>query len=141
MCSDSPTRRRRRDRRYAVSLAFERLEVYRCATEHLVLAVRITQGAVRPPGFLTDPYRRAALAIPLNIAEGVGKTGAEEQRRLYGVARGSAMECGAILDAIALLGVADEATVKEGKELLERIVRILTVMCLPRPRYRRGAHD
>ena len=115
-----------------MSLAYERLEVYRYATEHLALAVRITEGPPRPPGFLTDQYRRAALSIPLNIAEGVGKTGADDQRRFYAIARGSAMECGAILDAARLLGVVDEATRQSGKDLLEHIVRMLSAMCMPR---------
>ena len=115
-----------------MSLAYERLDVYRYATQHLALALRITEGTSRPPGFLTDQYRRAALSIPLNIAEGVGKTGADEQRRFYAIARGSAMECGAILEAATMLGVVDEATLRSGKQVLERIVRILSVLCMPR---------
>jgi len=110
-------------------MAYERLDVYRYATEHLALAVRVTGGSQRPPAFLVDQYRRAALSIPLNIAEAVGKNSSDDQKHFFAIARGSAMECGAILDAAAVLGVVDDFTLSKGKELLEHIVRILSVLC------------
>ncbi len=36
------------------------------------------------------------------------------------------MECAAVFDAAATLGVLDQAVVTEAKQLLERIVRMLT---------------
>ena len=51
-----------------------------------------------------------------------------EARRFYAIARGSALECAAIVDALAALRFvpADEAT--RAHELLERIVSMLTKM-------------
>ena len=41
--------------------------------------------------------------------------------------RGSALECAAILDALEAMGaVFDDANLREGRELLERIVSMLT---------------
>jgi four helix bundle protein len=70
----------------------------------------------------------------LNIAEGVGKTSEEDRRRYYASARGSAMECAAILDAAELLGVIDVEGVTQGRALLERIVQMLSRLCVPRDR-------
>ncbi len=117
-----------------MSFAHEKLDVYRCATEHFVLAVRLAAGVPRGFGFLADQYRRAALSIPLNIAEGVGKTSEDDRRRYYAGARGSAMECAAILDAAELLGIADRQAAAAGKALLERIVQMLSRLCLPKGR-------
>ncbi len=87
-----------------------------------------------PPGYanLADQLRRASLSIPLNIAEGLGKTGPADQRRFYAIARGSAMECGAIVDACAALGFIEKDVCRKALEPLESIVRILSKMCLPR---------
>ena len=109
-----------------MSFAHERLDVYQCALSHLALALRIVEGLPRGHGFLADQLRRAALSVPLNIAEGVGRPGEDDRRRHFAIARGSATECAAVLDAARTLGVLDEAAVAEGKRLLERIVAMLT---------------
>ncbi len=51
-----------------------------------------------------------------------------EARRFYAIARGSALECAAIVDALQVLrlGLGDEAD--RAQELLERIVSMLTKM-------------
>jgi len=115
-----------------MQFAYERLDAYRLSIEHLALAARMAGGLPRGSGFLADQLRRAALSIPLNIAEGVGKVAADDQRRFFSIARGSAMECAAILDAARTLGVADERATSDARILLERIVRMLSVLCLPR---------
>jgi four helix bundle protein len=46
---------------------------------------------------LAAELRRASLSMPLNIAQGSGRTTGPDQRRFYAMARGSAMECVAIM--------------------------------------------
>ncbi|HUC07152.1 MAG TPA: four helix bundle protein, partial [Solirubrobacterales bacterium] len=58
---------------------------------------------------MQDQLRRAALSIPLNIAEASGRTGKAEAARTYAIARGSAMECAAVMDALKLLKLVDTA--------------------------------
>lgn len=77
---------------------------------------------------IRDQLKRAALSIALNIAEGVGRTTATDTKRFYAIARGSAMECGAVLDVGQLLGIVEVSTVRKAKGLLERIVSMLTKM-------------
>ncbi|MSP60164.1 MAG: four helix bundle protein [Myxococcales bacterium] len=62
------------------------------------------------------------------IAEGAGRFGAPEGARFYSIARGSAMECKAIVDAFAVLQLALEDTRRQAMELLTRIVEMLTRM-------------
>ncbi len=108
-------------------LAHKKLDVYRCALEFLALAIRVE--VPRGYGALGDQLRRAALSIPLNIAEAVGKPGDDDRARFFAIARGSAMECSAIVDSCALLGAMSAHDATKAEELLERIVAMLTRMC------------
>jgi four helix bundle protein len=109
---------------------FQKLDVYRCAVAFLGVASALAERVPRGHSALADQLRRAALSVPLNIAEGSGKGTMKdrEARRFYAIARGSALECAAIVDALAALRFvpADEAS--GANELLERIVSMLTRM-------------
>ena len=109
-------------------LDHERLDVYQCSIEFLAIAFSIVGHLPRGHAPLADQLRRAATSIPLNIAEAAGKTSLHERAHFHAIARGSAMECGAILDVVGLLQVA-AAEVTRGKELLVRTVSMLSKMC------------
>ena len=104
---------------------FQRLDVYRCAIEFLALAVKMAEKAPRGCGSLADQLRRAALSVPLNIAEGSGKT-TRDAARFYTIARGSALECAATLDVLEALGAIEPNDLAHPRALLERIVSMLT---------------
>ena len=77
-------------------------------------------------GEMASHLRRAALSINLNIAEGTGRFGKDE-RRLLVMARGSALECAAVLDAMQAVWI-DDRRITDGHTLLVRIVSMLTKM-------------
>jgi len=110
-------------------LDHERLDVYQCAIQFVAAALNVVQQF--PPGYaqLADQLRRAAFSIPLNIAEGAGKVTARDRCRFHAIARGSAMECGAIVDIAALLDVIAKDQLTDAKNLLVRIVSMLSKMC------------
>jgi four helix bundle protein len=110
-------------------LDHEKLDVYQCAIQFVALAFQIIEQLPRGHSSLADQFRRAAISIPLNIAEGAGKPTGPERARYHSIARGSAMECGAVLDVIGLLGKGMAAEVGRGKELLVRTVAMLSKMC------------
>jgi len=110
-------------------LSFQKLDVYRCAIELLALTAPMS-GAV-PRGFssLAEQLRRAALSVPLNIAEAAGRTTAVDAARHYAIARGSAMECAAIVDSLHVLSIVDDTQRTKILELIGRIVSMLTRLC------------
>ena len=106
---------------------FQGLDVYRCAVTFLGHAARLGSRVPRGYASLGDQLRRAALSISLNIAEGSGKPEGDA-RRFYGIARGSALECAAIVDAFEALEFVPVHELTSHRELLERIVSMLTRM-------------
>ena len=110
-------------------LSFQKLDVYQRAVQFLALTAEIGDQAPKGNAALVDQLRRAASSISLNIAEAAGRTGKADSARTYAIARGSAMESAAVLDALALLKVLDEGRKERGMVMLESIVAMLTRMC------------
>jgi four helix bundle protein len=69
------------------------------------------------------------MSIPLNIAEASGKPTNADRARYHAIARGSAMECGALFDVCALAGHVTNTDARNGKQLIVRIVAMLSRMC------------
>jgi len=110
-------------------LDYERLDVYQCALQFAALSFQILEKMPRGHGELSDQLRRATISIPLNIAEGAGKTTDRERARYHAIARGSAMECAAIVDLLRLQTLVDVQTATTAKALCVRIVSMLSRMC------------
>lgn len=109
-------------------LAHEKLDVYRCAVEFLAEAGLLVDAMPSGKAVLRDQLERASLSIVANIAEGVGVRTFKERNRHLGIARGSAMECGALLDACGLRRLCSSEQQQSGKRLLVRVVSMLTRM-------------
>lgn len=101
----------------------ERLDVYAVALEFNMTATVL---AARADAVVRDQLRRASLSCVLNIAEGAGQRSRAQKRHVYGIARGSAFECAAIVDGLRIRGLvsADEAT--SARALVVRLVQMLT---------------
>ena len=110
-------------------LSFQRLDVYQLALEFLRFAVEVSSCQPRGNAAIFDQLKRAATSIPLNIGEAAGRTGAADAARTYAIARGSAMECGAVLDSLLVLRALDQDSHSRGQQTLERIVAMLTKLC------------
>lgn len=110
-------------------LSFQRLDVYRCAIEFVALAGQIAASVPRGHAPLRDQLHRAAFSVPLNIAEAAGRASEADAARHYAIARGSAMECAAVLDVIAALAANDDSRHRKATELLARVVAMLTKLC------------
>lgn len=110
-------------------LSFQKLDVYRCSIDFVAMAVEIGERVPRGHAGLRDQLRRAALSVPLNIAEGAGRTSEADGARHFAIARGSAMECAAVLDVVRALGALEEERHRRAIELLARVVAMLTKLC------------
>jgi len=107
----------------AQPLELDRLDVYRVSLEFQRFAATITR---RVRGELRSQLDRASLSVTLNIAEGAGRLSRPDRRRFYSMARGSALECAALLDVVASRGLLSLADLRRGRNRLVRIVQMLT---------------
>ncbi len=103
----------------------ENLDVYRAAIEYVSDAFRLCE-QLKGHRNAKDQLLRASQAIPLNIAEGNGKVTEGERRRFFEIARGSALECGAIQDVLEVCGALSPGENVNSKKLLDRIVAMMT---------------
>ena len=106
---------------------FQKLDVYRGATSLVAICSPLADCAPRGYAPLADQLGRAAVSVPLNIAEGSGRF-TKDAHRFYTIARRSALQCAAILDAFESLGAASSSKLQATRELLNPIVAMLTVM-------------
>jgi four helix bundle protein len=110
---------------------YKSLDVYKCSISFLAIAWQLIKSLPKGYGDLGDQLKRASLSIPLNIGEGAGRRSEADSSKHYGISRGSAMECSAILDAAGILALGDADEIAKGQELLVRIVSMLSKMCRP----------
>ena len=111
-------------------LSHEKLHVYQKSVEFLALSAQITSSLPRGNGELVDQLKRAALSVPLNIAEASGRTGSADNAKHFAIARGSALESGAIVDAYHALRLIDAETYSVAKRLIVSMVSMLSKLCM-----------
>ena len=75
-----------------------------------------------------DQLDRASTSLPLNIAEGNGKFSTVDRARSLEITRGSALECAACLDVLAVRKLVAGERILPAKERLVRIVNMLMGM-------------
>jgi four helix bundle protein len=112
-------------------LNFQNLDVYKCAIEFLGNSIKFQAQIGKGDYEIKDQLKRASLSIPLNIAEGSGKVTPNDRAKFYAIARGSAMECGAILDCIEIIYPNCKMDINKNKILIQRIVEMLSKLCRP----------
>lgn len=109
-----------------VIFGHEKLDVYQAGLEYVAYVYRL---APRLKGYnrhARDQILRASQSIPLNIAEGNGKTSPADRSRYFEIARASALECAATQDVLHIGGAISETENIQKKQLLSRIVAMLT---------------
>jgi four helix bundle protein len=90
--------------------SFQDLIVWQRAHEFVLGVYRISKGFPREEIYgLTSQFRRAAVSIPANIAEGFKKRGRPDKVRFMNVAQGSLEECRYYLILAKDLGYGDTA--------------------------------
>lgn len=108
-----------------MKFSFENLEVYQRAIKFNLVIDDILkrEGVTRT---LADQLSRAAISIPLNIAEGNGRWHKGDKRQFFWIARGSAFEC---IPAFEILSLKNAISGQEKEGLrsdLEVIGKMLT---------------
>jgi four helix bundle protein len=109
------------------SFDFENLQIYKKSMGFINRAYEITRDFPREEAFgLTSQFRRAALSIALNVAEGSGRLKELDKRRFYEIARASVFECVPIMEVSKTQGYINEGDRKELYEICSELGRMLT---------------
>lgn len=104
----------------------EKLDVYQVSLKFVAWAYEKAKELSGQDRHARDQLLRASQSISLNIAEGNGKRSLTDRKRFFQFARGSALECSAILDVLKCCDVLLENDVQTAKKDLSRIVAMLT---------------
>ena len=107
----------------APARTFQDLIVWRRAHEFVLAVYGFSQEFPRCERYgLTAQFRRAAISIPANIAEGFRKQGRADKIRFMNIAQGSIEECRYYLILSADLGYGENAGLLKKLEEVSRIL-------------------
>ena len=110
-----------------MAFQFEKLEVYQKALDWVEVVESLCASIKGKVSYsLIDQLSRAALSIPLNIAEGNGRWHKGEKRQFFWIARGSVFECVPVLQILHRKQLIDEQTYTGYYEQLDVIAKMLT---------------
>jgi four helix bundle protein len=109
-----------------MTLGHEKLDVYRLSVGYVAWVYEKANGLNGVQRTARDQWLRASQSIPLNIAEGNGKTAEADRRRYFEIARGSALECAAIQDVLVVGKALDQAESRKRKIELDRMAAMLS---------------
>jgi four helix bundle protein len=125
--------------RRAMAFLFEDLDVYQRAVEFAERVVRVCRGFPKGNSDLASQFRRAAISISCNIAEGNGRWHPRERFNFFMIARGSASECVPLLDLSKRLGLIGRADLERFREEIDAICKMLTRLARGAESKRRGS--
>ena len=109
-----------------MSLGHEKLDVYRLSIDYVAWVFAQSVELTGIHRHARDQWLRASQSIPLNIAEGNGKTAEADRRRYFEIARGSALECAAVQDVLRVGNALEENEHQDRKKHLDRIAAMLS---------------
>jgi four helix bundle protein len=72
---------------------------------------------------------RAAKSAALNVAEAAGRSSRADRARVFGIARGEAMEAAAALEIAVLAGDASTTALEAALPVADRLMALLTGLC------------
>ena len=109
-----------------MALGHEKLDVYRLAIGYVAWVFEHSEKLNGVHRHAMDQWLRASQSIPLNIAEGNGKTAEADRRRYFEIARGSVLECAAIQDVLVVGHGLEDSESRERKIELDRMAAMLS---------------
>jgi len=106
--------------------SYRDLDAWQLAMDIVIDIYRVTPALPAEEKFgLTAQLRRAAVAIPSNIAEGHGRIGAGEFRRFVSIARGSVAEVETQIAVAVALGLIAGDEITSLSSQLDRLSKML----------------
>ena len=109
---------------------FQRVVAWQKAHAFVVLVYKVTRTFPDDERFgLTSQFRRAAVSIEANIAEGYKKIGKADKLRFYNMSQGSLEECRNYIILANDLSYIDEAVFNQLCDALEAASRLINAYC------------
>jgi four helix bundle protein len=112
-----------------MKFSFENLEIYHLGLDWVqqanALIERSGKQMSRP---LADQLCRAALSVPLNIAEGNGRWHKADKRNFFWIARGSVFECVPIIEVMRLMNLISPEEHERLHDRLELMGKMLSAL-------------
>lgn len=109
-----------------MTLGHEKLDVYRLSIRCVAWVYEKAETLIGVHRPARGQWLRASQSIPLNIAEGNGKTADADRRRYFEIARGSALKCAAVQDVLVVGKALDETQSQSRKMELDRMAAMLS---------------
>ena len=106
---------------------FRKLDVYHLSKKIVADVYAITKCFPASEQFgLTNQLQRAAISVPSNIAEGMGRFSTKERVHFLEIALGSLMEVMCQLEIAEMLGYIDKSQLAAMEQMLLQATRMLT---------------
>jgi len=103
--------------------SFTELDVWKSAHQFVLNVYRYTKQFPKSETYgLVSQFRRAAVSIPANIAEGYAKMGLKDKLRFYNIAQGSAEECRYYLILSKDLGYGENSALRNELEAVSKML-------------------
>ena len=106
---------------------YKKLEAYKIAKEFTIFVYSLLK---KYPAYeqyaLCDQLRRAAVSIPSNIAEGMGRMAVKERIHFLEISYASIMEVICQLDISLSLGYIDESDLKQAETKAETLTKVMS---------------
>jgi len=110
-------------------MIYRKLEVYKQSIDFVAEIYNLTHSFPKSELFgITSQIRRAAVSIPLNIAEGSAKSSQKDYARFLQIALGSATEIEAIFDIIIRINYLQKNQISDCSFALYKIRKMLQSM-------------
>lgn len=107
---------------------YESLEVYKKAFQFHGWVYKYLNNSEGLPAYMKNQLGRAALSIPLNIAEGSAKLSRKDRKNFLSIARGSVFECNALICILSSEGQIEPRQEAGAKGILVELSKMLYTM-------------
>ncbi len=92
---------------------FEKLDIYKVVKDLNTKTYSFINQAQNIDNQFIEQWKRASLAVVLNLAEGVSRITADDKRNLIALSRGNVFKCAALLQAMKDLNLIEENEYQE----------------------------
>ena len=106
---------------------YKKLDAYKIAKEFTLYVYQLLRQFPQHEQYaLCDQLRRAAVSVPSNIAEGMGRMAIKERLHFLEISYASITEVLCQLDISQSLGYISEENLSQAEEIAERLTRVMS---------------